>query len=302
MTTMNTFTLDSFFGQSTFIKAVELYDVLNEEIFSLKDTGLAYKNLKDWDDEGLLFAKREDKASWRKYSLIDLLWIKIIDEFRLVGTPRALIKKLKAAMGEELPFNWLVEILKANIKKIEKETTKENLNDLKDFIESKESQGLSDDKGLSFFLLLVIETITTKIPVSLLLFADGNTIIWNEDKNIYSISDIEKITFDTHISVSVSKVIKSFLYSDKSTYVLPKLNILKESEVKLLEIINSGEYESITINFRNKKMKSLEMVKEQDVRRKVIDIISENKYQDIVIKSHKGMVTKIQNTVKVMLD
>jgi hypothetical protein len=49
-------------------------------------------------------------------------------------------------------------------------------------------------------------------------------------------------------------------------------------------------------------MKSLLLVKNQDTKRKVVDVLHDSAYQDIVIKTHEGMVTKIQNTVKVMLD
>ena len=33
----------------------------------------------------------------------------------------------------------------------------------------------------------------------------------------------------------------------------------------------------------------------------IIDILKEGKYQDITIKSHNGMVTQIQNTIKVLV-
>jgi DNA-binding transcriptional MerR regulator len=298
---MKDFSLDDYFGVETFMKGVELYEKLNTEIFTLKDTGLTYKIINDWDNAGLLNLKRGKAAGWRKFSFLDYLWIKVINEFRSIGTPIPLIRNLRDGVNEQISFKWLIEILEYNLEKIEK-TNKESYDSVKEFIHSKKSYEINEEDGLSIFLLLVIETITKKAPVSLILFPSAEWMIWNEDKKSYSIEDVEKVTFKTHTTVSISEIIKSFLYSDKSIYVLPKLNILKENELRLLQIINSGEYESVTINFRNKKMKSLEMVKEQDVKRKVIDIISENKYQDIVIKSHKGIVTKIQNTIKVLLD
>lgn len=48
-------------------------------------------------------------------------------------------------------------------------------------------------------------------------------------------------------------------------------------------------------------MKTVELIKEQNVKRKIVDILQDSNYQDIVIKSHKGVVTRIQNTVKLVL-
>lgn len=73
-------------------------------------------------------------------------------------------------------------------------------------------------------------------------------------------------------------------------------------EVKLLELIHSGSYDSILINFKNKKMKALELKKTIDVKKKIKDVLREASYQDIIIKKHNGKVTRIENTEKIFLD
>src|SRR5690606_24866586 len=146
------------------------------------------------------------------------------------------------------------------------------------------------------FIHYLFDCIINKTLVSVKIFQDGSVVpLYNNDYSYYTPASLEKTIYDTHITVSISRIVKEFLVSDESIYVLPRLNLLGMNELKLLEIVSSGEYEAVTINFKNKKMKSLQLVKEQDVKKKLVDILTENAYQDIVIKSHAGMVTRIQN-------
>ena len=73
-------------------------------------------------------------------------------------------------------------------------------------------------------------------------------------------------------------------------------------EQKLLEMIRSGEYDSIEINFKDKKMKTLLLSKTQDANKKLNEILSEGDFQDIILKTHKGKVAAIKNTVKINFD
>jgi hypothetical protein len=46
----------------------------------------------------------------------------------------------------------------------------------------------------------------------------------------------------------------------------------------------------------------LELTKTHETSKKIVDVLTDGAYQDIVIKSHKGTVTHIQNTVKIFID
>ena len=52
------------------------------------------------------------------------------------------------------------------------------------------------------------------------------------------------------------------------------------------------------IKFKDKKISSIEMEKEQDVKKKVVDILSEGDFQKISIQKHNGKVVNIRNTIK----
>ena len=73
-------------------------------------------------------------------------------------------------------------------------------------------------------------------------------------------------------------------------------------EMKLLNMIRSGEYDSIEISFKDKKMKTIFLSKTQDANKKLNEILSQGDFQDIILKTHKGKVAAIKNTIKINFD
>jgi len=72
-----------------------------------------------------------------------------------------------------------------------------------------------------------------------------------------------------------------------------------EREQSLLEAIRSGQYDQIVIDFRDKKMSALSLIKQHDTNRKIVDVLKESDFQEITVKSHQGKIVRLLNTVKV---
>ena len=147
--------------------------------------------------------------------------------------------------------------------------------------------------------ILITNTLRYKVPVSICVFLDGSVLPevimpflpvpaeWTDRK-----------TFEPHIKISITTIIREFLSDDRQIKHLPKIEILEIRERKLLEIITSGEYEKVTIKFKDKQIDTLEMTKRNDVKRKIVDVLQESAYQEITVKRHDGMITQIENTTK----
>ena len=301
---MNKLNLDSFFGTKDFVKSVELQMLLSKELFTPKDLDVTYTNITYWDKQGILSSQREGDAQWRNFSFIDYAWLKVIGELRDMGMPTKLIKEAKESLFEPVDIKPLYKEFKKQISEIRKtmsSLTEAEKDEAIDLMLAGEKKG--KEKGFTYFYFTLLQSILLKEPVSLIIFKDGGFITWFENKSSsYDKETFEEKLYGTYVSVSISKIIKDFLVDERSVFLLPKLQLLQPNEIRLLELINSGSYDNININFRDKKMKNLELKKTQDTKKKVVDILTEGAYQDIIIKSHKGMVTHIQNTVKLMLD
>lgn len=81
---LKNFNLDLFFGMDNISGTANLYEDLTREIFTVQDTGLSYQIVKFWGAQGLLLNEKEG-GKWRKFSFLDYMWLKVLDELRLLG-------------------------------------------------------------------------------------------------------------------------------------------------------------------------------------------------------------------------
>lgn len=88
-------------------------------------------------------------------------------------------------------------------------------------------------------------------------------------------------------------------YKKENGWQLDYLNI---QEQKILSMLRSKKYETVKIHFKNEAIAGLELISEEDVQNKIVDLLSANSYQDIIIKTHQGHITRIQRTVKIKVD
>jgi len=85
--------------------------VLNNQERNIKFGTVTYRQLNSWDEQGLLANTREGGKGWRKFSVMDAIWIKIIYELREFGFPLEKIKVAKESLsfmsdkcGVPMPF------------------------------------------------------------------------------------------------------------------------------------------------------------------------------------------------------
>lgn len=74
-----------------------------------------------------------------------------------------------------------------------------------------------------------------------------------------------------------------------------------QNETELLRLIRSGDYDKIVITMKDKKMSSLALVKEQSIKKKIVELLRESAFQEIIVKSHNGKISRIENTIKIKL-
>jgi DNA-binding transcriptional MerR regulator len=82
--------------------------------FTLQDAqemidDLTYRKINDWDDKGLLSCSREDdKAGWRRFSVIDILKLSVITQLRKFGVTTEKIKTItdKLSSNFDVPAGY----------------------------------------------------------------------------------------------------------------------------------------------------------------------------------------------------
>jgi len=72
--------------------------VLNSTERNIKLASVTYRQLNSWEDKELLTTERVEENSWRRFSIIDALWVKIIQELRAFGLSTEQIKNAKDSL------------------------------------------------------------------------------------------------------------------------------------------------------------------------------------------------------------
>jgi Predicted transcriptional regulators len=76
-------------------KSARFFSFLSQDQFTIKDTDITYRVINHWSKLGLLKDSRnEQESGWRKFSFIDVAWIKILSELRTFGLS---LNKVKVA-------------------------------------------------------------------------------------------------------------------------------------------------------------------------------------------------------------
>jgi len=85
-----------------------LLRLLNEKEYANKYIVNAERRMiTHWQDIGLFQDKRNTSAGWNKFSLIDILWMGIIIEYRTLGFPNEKIKPVRQFLFEETKIDNL---------------------------------------------------------------------------------------------------------------------------------------------------------------------------------------------------
>ncbi|MBI2270282.1 MAG: MerR family transcriptional regulator [Bacteroidetes bacterium] len=80
--------------------AKDISFILNDRTKAIKTSVASYRQINSWDQYGLLDVIEREGSEWRKYSIMDALWLNIIYELRLLGYTIDQIKLVKESLAE----------------------------------------------------------------------------------------------------------------------------------------------------------------------------------------------------------
>lgn len=67
----------------------------NDSIHSIREENHTYRIINHWESNGLIDSKRKDERGWRKFSLIEIIWLEIIKRLRQFGVSIKNINKIR---------------------------------------------------------------------------------------------------------------------------------------------------------------------------------------------------------------
>lgn len=91
---------DRVHGYFTNPEAKGVSAILNDKKSQIKTDVASYRQINSWDQYGLLDVIAREGSEWRKYSVMDALWLNIIYELRLLGYTVDQIRLVKESLSE----------------------------------------------------------------------------------------------------------------------------------------------------------------------------------------------------------
>ncbi|MFO0357573.1 MAG: MerR family transcriptional regulator [Sphingobacteriaceae bacterium] len=289
--------LDEFVDTRSFDKLAELYEVINEERLSAKDTGINYRVINHWDEKGIIRFGRENKEHNRKFSFTDFIWIKVVDELRSFGVRIEAIKKVADDIFENVPMKELYDNMAKNISALDNYEGE----DKAEFIEFLKSGGYNNEdfnlEGFNFHFLhiLIAEAIATRESVSIILFKDGEWIPFlKANEHLYPKEILHKIEFSSQIRINITNIVYAYILEDYLVEYFSGLFLYTKQEANLLYYVMEGDFQKIHVFFKSKKEEPIEIAKSKSTLQEVMQIFLEKEYKDFILIDKKGKEIRIR--------
>ncbi len=241
-------------------------DYISEKRYTVQDVDNAsYRAINHWCSHGLLNDEREKESQkWRRLSIVDMTWLHIIKELREYGLPLKKIYRAKKTL-------FYV--------------------------------GEGKEKRRFPMLNLYIWEACLRKPIYILAFNDGQC------------EPLSKQQFDSHeklgllgssfLIINLNDIISKTVEIKEITPIYgygSMLGKISEKELGLLAMIRSKKLDRVEIKFKNGKIERIDGTQKINVKKRIIDILNENKYQGITVKQANGKVVSIQRTIQKIPD
>jgi hypothetical protein len=239
-------------------------EYINAPRFTVKSTESSYRVIGSWIELGLVDIKTKE-LKWKKFSIADIIWIRLINELRNFGVSLSLIKEAK---------KWL--FLEYYL------TVKEN-----------PEWKFTDNQAYLFeyYVLLAL----SKKAVNFVFFPNGQAFLATPEQLSFN---IEYLGLRRFIQINFSDLVKEvFGKKDLKTEYSRSVTLsIEESEI--IDKLRSGNISNLEIKLKNGKIERIEISEPIDPNTEISELLKDGDFQDITIKQKEGKVVSVKQTIK----
>lgn len=265
--------LETFFQHEEEERTGESCKLLSVRRFSFEDTGIPEHTLKRWHDADILwFPLYDDDGKQSKISVLEMAWLSIVDDLFRRGHSMEFVQKVAADALDQI-LAW-----------------KEDEND----------EGYISYDMMEVYFWLVLKH---QIPAVFIIFDTGRTE-WLSFDEYVALWDMYKQALPFHLMIPLNQLAHQLIengyisqYDPTPTYC-PVAPVTAE-ELQVLRTVREGNYQKMTLHIEEGKIESLEGEETIPVsKRRVTDLLKDNPFQDIQLKTSDGKLVHITRTVK----
>jgi len=267
--------------------------------FPLSKTGVNHRKLTIWESKGLL-PSHEQFGKWRKFSLVDCVWIRLISKMRSFGIGLDSIKDFKEAFFGLGIWKMTKENEEARNAIMR---SQENQVDSPQMQLINSPQTIDELERLKVVLmeLLILDILDTRQQISLLIDSSRKCFPFKFEKLeqlVKAEPEMKAMLLGSHISLSLSEVIGEIVGSWPIELTCHHFNIISPEEAEVLKAVRQKGLKSVIVKFdADSEIEFIEEVstKKVDPSQRISHMMFCQGSQEITIKTHQGKVVHCEN-------
>jgi len=236
-----------------FLKQEGIIKLLTKKGDTLVNKSISSRMLNHWEELNLIDNNRENGKGWRKFSILDSVWMEIILELRNFGFPNDKILNVK-----------------------------------NHFLNTEGKHKIKSVNQNPFLQFYVANAIAQRKQIYISVFRDGQIEFITASELS---KNIKFDTIKNFISINLNELLER-IYKQKFN-VNSRMKLLTEREAELLMMIRTQKYEEITIKMNNGKIRNFIMSKAENTNQQLAEIISKKEYQNIQIIVRNKKIERI---------
>ena len=299
--------LDYLLKEKLYKQIPDLADQIHQRRFTIKDVGVTHRWITNWDKKGLLFYEYEPEK-WRKFDLIEYIWLKMVVQMRQFRVPLDTIKNLRDFLktnamntDDEAVQHAMQRVAEAGVN--DDNPDKDAKSAVDETLASDEFKAVQGAIHISFLEAWTLDAIVFKNHSAILVNPEGN---WMHFKEAYidyykTLEDFNEFYRRSHISISLSQILAEFISTKDLNLVHGELGMIREAEMQVLQALRSEDIKSVKINLdSSNKINLIEISEDKKVDKSttVGELIMNGGYQDITIKIQNGRTVYCENIWK----
>jgi|ERR1035437_1047259 DNA-binding transcriptional MerR regulator len=290
-----------------YVDTIELEKRIKEKRFTVKDIGVDYRWIDHWNAKGLLIGNYEPKK-WRKFNLIEFVWLKIIIKMREFNLGLDTVKSVKDILDLDITGDEIMGISENSIMEIIPQIAPSNLESAtRKLLGEKEIQKKIKQFSMKMIEIYIMDILSLYNYYSILINPNGEILpVKYSYLEVYSdLIEFKKLIKKSYVSISITEILKDFiLEKDINLNNKNRIALLTEEESLVLTAIRQDGLKSVIVKFDDdNKLNLLEEVKEErfDKASRLFEMIMTKGYQDITIKTQNGQIVYCENKKKIMI-
>ncbi len=294
-------------GEKDYVDTITLGEKIKERVFTIKDLGVNYRWLDHWNSKGLLLSNY-DTHKWKKFDLIEYVWIKIIQKIREFNMSLKVVADVKEILDGGYAGYDLLNSPEVNFSEIVAQFAPSvKTEEVKRLLTDPELLKKIGEMQFNSLKVIITDILLQGSCYSIILNPDGGIIIvkFSYLELISDIPEFKNLIYGSFVSISITEILRDYILEKELLNKNKKrLALLTEEEIKVLNTIRQNDLKSVIVKFdKNKKISFLEEVRESKIDKaaRLAELILAKGYHDITIKTQNGEIVYCENKKKTMI-